>query len=197
MTCRLLISTLLLLTGIVCGAAGEEKPSPAVSGSPMPSESISRSRKLAPFKERLATAKSVRVQTNILGIELDSPLEQAQEKLRSLGDVKSPIQKKDETEGGEEGHKVLWQLAKSDFKSVYVKTDKEERITYIMGLLREGKEVPFDKIGQIEKAPILTNTTVAWDIVKPNRTLIRVVASGQDRKASSITIFIVKRPPRP
>lgn len=168
----------------------------ARGGSPTPPDSISKSGKLAPFRERLAAAKSVRVQTNILGIELDSPLEQAHAKLSSLGDVKSPIKEKEKTDDDEEGHKMLWQLAKSDFRSVYVKTDKEDRITYIMGLLREGKEIPFDKIGQIEKAPILTDATVAWDVVRPNRPLVRVVASGQDRKAASITILIVKRTSR-
>jgi hypothetical protein len=53
-----------------------------------------------------------------------------------------------------------------------------------------GKEMPFDKIGQLEKAPVLTDRVVAWDVVRPNRPLIRVVARGSERKANSITIFI-------
>jgi hypothetical protein len=92
-------------------------------------------------------------------------------------------------------HKVFWQLAKSDFSSVLVKIDDKERITYILGSLRSGKEVPFDKIGELEKAPLLTDKVVGWDVVRPDKSLLRVVARGAERKASSITVFIVKRPP--
>ena len=56
------------------------------------------------------------------------------------------------------------------------------------------EEMPFEKIGQLEKAPVLTDRVVAWDVVRPNRPLIRVVARGSERKANSITMFIVKRP---
>ncbi len=156
--------------------------------SPTASPSLPKPRKLAPFKERLAAAQSVKVQTAILGIELDSTLESAHSKLDSLGD--STAAKRSERE-----HKVSWQLAKTDYGSVFVKADEKERITYIAAYLRPGKEMPFDKIGQLEKAPVLTDRVVAWDVVRPNRPLIRVVARGSERKANSITIFIVKRPP--
>jgi hypothetical protein len=155
-------------------------PSPAASPSPP------KRPKLAPFKERLAAAQSVKVQTAILGIELDSTLQSAHSKLDSLGDPTA--------ERGEGEHKVSWQLAETDYGSVFVKADEKERITYIAAYLRPGKEMPFDKIGQLEKAPVLTDRVVAWDVVRPNRPLIRVVARGAERKANSITMFIVKRP---
>jgi hypothetical protein len=152
--------------------------------------------KLAPFKERLAAAQSVKVQTAILGIELDSTLESAHNKLDSLGqptaghaDGSNEAAKRSEGE-----RKVLWQLAKTDYGSVFVKADEKKRVTYIAAYLRPGKEMPFDEIGQLEKAPVLTDHIVAWDVVRPNRPLIRVVARGSERKANSITMFIVKRP---
>ena len=95
---------------------------------------------------------------------------------------------------GEGERKVSWQLAKTDYGSIFVKADEKERITYIAAYLRPGKEMPFDKIGQLEKAPVLTDRVVAWDVVRPNRPLIRIVARGSERKANSITMFIVKRP---
>jgi hypothetical protein len=152
-----------------------------------PSPSLPKPHKLAPFKERLAAAQSVKVQTAILEIELDSTLKSAHSKLDSLGDPTAAKQRQRE-------HKVLWQLAKTDYGSVFVKADEKERITYIAAYLRPGKEMPFDKIGQLEKAPVLTDRVVAWDVVRPNRPLIRVVARGSERKANSITMFIVKRP---
>lgn len=120
----------------------------------------------------------------------------ARAKLDSLADpAKPPIEENEDAAGKEGEHKIVWQLVRSDFSSVYLKADREERITYITGSLRKGKELPFDKVGEIEKAPILSNSTVAWDVVRPGRPLIRVIARGTSRKASSITLFIVKRAP--
>lgn len=175
---------LVLAAGVEQGA-GEPSPSPSSAGS----------RRLAPFKERLAAAQTVKVEMNILGLELDSTLEEAHERLDSLGDPSKPaVEAAREAEHEEDERKVLWELTKSDFKSVLVKTDEKERIVYIAGFLRPGKEVPFDKIGEIAKAPILNDGSVAWDVVRPNQPLIRVVARGEKRRASSITIFVVKRP---
>jgi hypothetical protein len=152
--------------------------------------------KLAPFKERLAAAKSVKVQTAILGIELDSTLKSVHSRLDSLGDPTTrPIDGADEGAERNKGeHKIWWQLTKTDYGSVFVKADEKERVTYIAAYLRPGKEIAFDKIGQLEKAPVLTDRVVAWDVVRPNRPLIRVVGRGLERKANSIMIFIVKRP---
>jgi hypothetical protein len=167
------------------------------SGStPASSPSPSKHSKLAPFKERLAAAQSAKVQTAILGIELDSTVESAHSKLDSLGSSSAgPVEGAEEAGERNEGeHKISWQLAKTDYASVFVKADDKKRITYIAGYLRRGKEMPFDKIGQIEKAPVLSDRMVAWDVVRPSRPLIRVVARGSQRKANSITIFVVKRP---
>jgi hypothetical protein len=178
----------LFASGWPNGETSASTPSPTASPSPP---------KLVPFKERLAAAQSVKVQTAILGIELDSTLESAHNKLDSLGHPTA----RHVDEGGEaakrsEGErKVLWQLAETDYASVFVKSDEKKRVTYIAAFLRPGKEMPFDKIGQLEKAPVLTDRVVAWDVVRPNRLLIRVVARGSERKANSITMFIVKRPP--
>ena len=195
MILRSLHSTALIIVGLFAFALpnGETSASPPSSAA---SPSLSAPSKLAPFKERLAAAQSVKVQTEILGIELDSTLESAHSKLDSLGhSMAPPVDEGDEVADRSKGeHKVSWQLAKTDYGSVFVKADEKGRITYIAAYLRPGKEMPFDKIGQLEKAPVLTDRVVAWDVVRPNRPLIRVVARGSERKANSITMFIVKRP---
>ena len=189
MILRSLPATALIVVGLF---AVDRPKGYASSSAPSPSERP----KLAPFEERLAAAESVKVQTVILGIELDSTLESAHSKLDSLGKPSATsLDGADEAAGRtEEERKVSWQLAKTDYGSVFVKADEKERITYIAASLRPGKEIPFDKIGQLEKAPVLTDRVVAWDVVRPNRPLIRVVARGSERKANSITMFIVKRP---
>ena len=107
--------------------------------------------------------------------------------------------KQEEEKAGDEaesGRKVLWELAKSDFSSVFVKADEKEQIVYILANLRPGKEIPFTQIGQEEKAPIHTSSTIAWDVVRRNSPLIRVVGQGAEEKASSLTLFIAKRAPK-
>ena len=194
MILRLLLAAALIGVGVSAfGRANGQTPSPTPSVAASPS--LSKPLRLAPYKERLAKAKSVEVQTDILGIGINSSLLAAHTTFDSLGDATHrPKEKMDDVEADEREHKVLWQLAKTDFGSVYVKADDKDRITYIAGFLRPGKEILFDKIGQVEKAPIQTDKMVAWDVVRPNRPLIRVVARGSERKANSITMFIVKRP---
>ena len=190
MILRSLAATALIIVGLF----GVDRPKGDASSAPSPSPS--KPPKLAPFKERLAAAQSVKVQTAILGIELDSTLESAHSKLDSLGQPSArPLDGADEAAGRtEDEHKISWQLAKTDYSSIFVKADQKERITYIAAYLRPGKEMPFAEIGQLEKAPVLNDRVVAWDVVRPNRPLIRVVARGSERKANSITMFIVKRP---
>lgn len=190
MILRSLFAALLIVIGLSAfGLGNSETPSPTPSAvaSPSPPKPL----RPAPSKERLAAARSVQVQTDILGIRIDSSLDAAHAILDSLCDsAHRPKEGADDAE-----RSVLWQLAKSDFSSVFVKADDKERVTYIAGFLRPGKGMPFEKIGQIDMAPVLTDSTVAWDVVRPDQPLIRVVARGEKRKASSITVFIVKRPP--
>jgi hypothetical protein len=158
--------------------------SPAQSKSPLPSYS------LAPYEDRLAAAQSVKVTVSILGLDLGSTLEQAHAKLDKLSDPAHPP--KEEEEGPE--RKILWQLARTDYSAVFVKSDESKRITHINAFVRPGKEIPFEKIGDTKKAPLQDVNTIAWDVLRPNHPLFRVVAKGADRKANNITIFVVKRP---
>src|SRR5207253_796148 len=137
---------------------------------------------------RLANAASVKVTMSILGIELGATLEQAHAKLDKLSDSAHQPKTKEAGKGEEAEHKVLWQLAKSDYAQIYVKADEKERITYISAFLRPGKEIPFDKIGETKKAPIQDAHAIAWDVVRPKRPLSRVVAQGADHKANTILI---------
>jgi hypothetical protein len=200
---RLFLVTALILAVIGLGSlalAQTETPSPyspiaSSSRSPAQSQSPLPAYSLAPYEERLAAARSVKVMTSILDLELGSTLEQAHAKLDRLTDPKHPP--KTEREGSknneESEQKVLWQLAKTDYSFVFVKSDENERITSINAFLRPGKEIPFEKIGEAKKAPVQDANTIAWDVLRPNHPLFRVVANGADRKASSITIFVVKR----
>lgn len=190
---RSLLGAALISLSLLSEPAGAEPPAGSVSSGATPQ--LPTPGKLAPFEKRLATAKTVKVETEVLGVKLDSSLETAHEKLDPLCDPAHPP-KKEEGEAGEEGEsgqKVLWELAKTDYSSIYLKTDGEGRVIYILGTLRPGKERLFSKIGEVQKAPIHTESTVAWDVVRPNRPFTRVVAQGAHDQAKTITIFVVKR----
>ena len=197
MTFRSSITALLLALGIMGSHAADQAAPPQPTGSAAPLASPSPAPRLKSFKERLAAAQSVKVETKLLGLELDATLERAHQILDPLGDPAKPAtEAKEDGEEGEKERKVFWKLAKSDFGSILIKTDEQERISYMMGYLRPGKEMPFDQIGETTKAPVLTDHTAAWDVVRPDKSLLRVVARGENGKANTISIFIVKRPPK-
>jgi hypothetical protein len=146
--------------------------------------------RLASFKERLAVAESVRVKTDLLGIELDWELEAARHQLDKWLAPGRPS--KEPVEGDEGERKVLCELKENDFASIFLKADEQNRVIYMIGVLRPGKEIPFASIGEVEKAPVRTDHEIAWDVVRPNKSLLRVVANGSNSKAASITIFAVR-----
>ncbi len=171
------------------------KASPTASLSPqIQSASSLPAHSLAPYKERLANAKSVKVMKSILGVELGSTLEAAHAKLDKLCDSAHRPKEEKEDDADEGEQKVLWELSKTDYSFVFVKADDEGRITYVSGFLRPGKEIPFKKIGESAKAPVQNANMIAWDVLRPKRPLYRVVASGQNRKAGKIMFFVVQRP---
>jgi hypothetical protein len=183
----------LLLIGVCVTRQSNASPSPPPASSPAPPQPNHP----ASFRQRLQAAESVKVDTTILGLHLFDSLARAHELFDPLAEPGHPAMEAAKDRGErEEETKVLWQLARSDFKSVLVKTDERGAVTYLTGFLRPGQEVAFEKIGDTKKAPILSDRSVAWDVVRKGQVLTRVVARGQNRKASSISIFVVKRPTR-
>lgn len=182
----LLLATALLLAGLASISRGDP-PADIESPPPLPPYST------APLAERFAAAKSVKVTESILGLKLGSTLEQAHEKLDKLCDSahRPKEEKEEESEEGEQ--KVLWELARTDYSFVFIKANEKGKITYLSGFLRPGKEIPFARIGEPDKAPVRTPTTIAWDVLRQNQPHFRVVATGKDARASSVMIFVVKR----
>jgi hypothetical protein len=147
----------------------------------------------ASFEKRLAAAESVKVKMSILGLNLGSTLEEAHKKLDKLCDAAHRPKEEEEEDNKEGERKVLWELVGTQYGFVFVKADEKERITYLSGYLRPGKEIPFSKIGEMQKAPIQTPQLIAWDVVRPKQPPSRVIASGEHHKANSIMVFVVKR----
>ncbi|MGZ5004974.1 MAG: hypothetical protein ACXWG7_05390 [Chthoniobacterales bacterium] len=143
------------------------------------------------LEQRLAVARSVNVETSILGLELGADLKTAHAKLDPLGEFITPPRDEDE---GERESKVLWNLKETDYRAVLIKTDEKEHVISITGYLREDNLRPFNDIADTKVAPVLNDNQVAWDVVRPDHPHTRVVATGNDGKASVITIFVVQHP---
>ena len=192
-------------------------PSSAAPAAPPPAT--------ASLEERIAAARSVKVMTSILGIELGSDLDEAHEKLDRLcipgthpkeeggKDEEKEREEKAHHSGGEkeeaneesrraeqeprlgeekeEGYKVLWRLADPDYSAIFITADDKEHINSITGILRPDKQMLFDHIGEVSKAPLKDNDSVVWDVLRPGHPLFRVVARGADGKAGTIRLFVV------
>jgi hypothetical protein len=138
----------------------------------------------------------------VFGLELGMTVERAHHLLDRLSAPEHPPKEEGAPEQGdaererehEDEHKVLWQLAGTDYSAVFIKADPHDVITYIQAIARPGKEIPFAKIGELKKAPVQNASTIAWDVIRPKQPLFRVLARGSDSRANTITWFKVQRP---
>ncbi len=179
------------LSYAIIGVARAKGPSP----SPSPELKANAG---ASFSQRLAAAKSAKVRDSILGIELGMEMDEVASKLDKVSDPRQSRKKeKEEPDEREEQHKALWQLVGTDYSAVLLTSDKHERVISIDGYLRPGKEIAFSEIGRLTEAPVQTEQMMAWDVLRPNHPLFRVVARGDKGKARRITIGVVERSRRP
>jgi hypothetical protein len=203
-------AAVLFCLGLTSGAllggemAAPQSPSPSTkplrpaddgaTATPTPSASPA----LVPYEVRLANAKSVKVMKPVFGLELGMTVERAHHLLDRLSAREHPPKEEGGPEEGnaehEDEHKVLWQLAGTDYSAVFIKADPHDVVAYIQAIVRPGKEIPFQKIGELNKAPVQNATTIAWDVIRPKQPLYRVLARGSDSKANTISWFKVQRP---
>src|SRR5215210_2866666 len=94
---------------------------------------------------------------SILGVRVGAKIEEAHEKLKDLG-----------TWGGratdEGGRKEAWTLKETEFTSVAYKTNAAGRVVWITGFVRPGKEIPFDKLGDLTRATGKDMNEAVWDV---------------------------------
>ena len=96
--------------------------------------------------------------------------------------------KKDDDEGET---KILWKLKDgSPYQWVFIKADKDEKITAVFGYCWPDKPIPFREIGDVDLAPVHNANQAAWDALKP-RLHYRIVADGADEKASQVSVSLI------
>lgn len=150
--------------------------------------------------QRVARAQ---VADSILGVGIGSSLEQAHAKLDRLRTRKahSTHEESEQEEAREKqeqeregGRKEAWALRTTDYATVALKVDREERVVWITGFVRPGQDIPFAKLGNLSSATVVTNTRAIWNVATPGGGY-RVIAKGQNGKARVVSILSLASPP--
>ena len=90
--------------------------------------------------------------------------------------------------------RILWKLAAgAPYQWVFIKAGKDEKITAVYGYCWPDQPIPFDRIGDVSKAPFHSSVEVAWDSIKPPLHY-RIVADGAKESAAQVSIALVSVP---
>jgi hypothetical protein len=146
--------------------------------------------------------QQARVIDSILGVGIGTSLDQARAKLDPLRTHKSRgAREEGEKEAIEEqelkregGSKEAWVLRATDYTTIALKVDRKGHVVWITGFVRQGKEIPFAKLGNLSSATAVTNTRAVWTVATPSGGY-RVIAKGQNRRAHVISILSLASPP--
>jgi hypothetical protein len=120
------------------------------------------------------------------GIGIGTTIDQARTLLARIG-----------TGGGRDtrdgGRKEAWTLKETDFTTIAFKTNGSGRVVWISAFVRQGKEVPFSKFGDLTKATDLTKSEAIWNVGN-ERGGYRLVAKGAEGKASVVYLLSLESP---
>ncbi|HYN86445.1 MAG TPA: hypothetical protein VER32_14440 [Pyrinomonadaceae bacterium] len=128
-----------------------------------------------------AQATPPRVTDSVLGVGVGTTIEEAHARLKDLGTVGGRA-----TRDG--GRKEAWTLKETDFTSVAYKTDAKGRVQWVTGFVREGREIPFEKLGDPARAVASGDTEIAWSVERPEGDY-RLVAKGPNRRARVVYLL--------
>jgi hypothetical protein len=127
-----------------------------------------------------------RVRDSILGIRIGSSLAEASARLDPLA-FREGREGEEEEREREEGRKKAWTLKRTEYQSVALKVNDTDRVVWITGFLRPGKEIPFSRLGDLSLARA-TDSIVIWNVPTPEGGY-RLVARGRGRRATVISLL--------
>lgn len=127
---------------------------------------------------------------SVAGISVGSELDRARELLEKIGKGSGGEEEEREEQGSV---KEAWTLTSTDFQTIAYKADAKERINWVTGWVRPGKEIAFAEIGDLSQAARSQPTEAIWNVKGPEGSF-RVIARGKDGKASIITMISLEHP---
>ncbi len=133
-----------------------------------------------------------RVRDSILGIRVGSSLADARTRLAALAvRQESEPEESEERERGE-GRTLAWTLKGTEYRSIALKANDADRVLWITGFVRPGKEIRFSRLGDLSAAR--ANDSIAiWNVATPEGGY-RLIARGGARKARVISLLSLSSP---
>ncbi|HEX5708790.1 MAG TPA: hypothetical protein VFX96_15940 [Pyrinomonadaceae bacterium] len=148
----------------------------------LPLPTLAQEEKGGPSGQAVKTVGAdARVLDSVLGVRIGTSIEEAHAKLKDLGTVGGRA-----TRDG--GRKEAWTLKKTEFNSIAYKTDARGRVVWVTGFVREGQEIPFERLGDLTRAHASGETEVAWNVVTEEGDY-RLVAKGPNRRARVVYLL--------
>ncbi|MGH8496070.1 MAG: hypothetical protein ACREVN_08025 [Gammaproteobacteria bacterium] len=128
------------------------------------------------------------VTDSILGLKVGDTLAAARERLDPLGTTAGRATR-------EGGRKQGWQLEETPFRWIALKTNDEDRVKWISGALRPGREIPFAELGDLSLASRATAAEVIWNVPASSHDY-RLVGKGRDGHAAIVYLLSLDVPPQ-
>lgn len=82
---------------------------------------------------------------------------------------------------------MAWTLKGTEYRSVALKIDDADRVVWITGFVRPGREIPFSRLGDLSTARA-TDSIAIWNVATTAGGY-RLVARGEHRRARVISIL--------
>ena len=136
-----------------------------------------------------------RVLDSILGIRVGSSFADASARLEphAVRQGRDPEEEEEEGSEREEGRTKAWTLKDSEYESVALKVNDADKVVWITGFVRPGREIPFSRLGDLSIAARTTDSLVVWNVAAPNGGY-RLVGKGQKGRARVVSLLSLARP---
>jgi hypothetical protein len=130
-----------------------------------------------------------RVLDSILGIRVGSSLANARARLEphAAAQRREPEEEEEKGERGE-GRTQAWTLKDSEYGSVALKVNDAEKVVWITGFVRPGREIPFSRLGDLSTAARVTDSLVVWNVATPSGGY-RLVGKGEKGRARVVSLL--------
>jgi hypothetical protein len=130
---------------------------------------------------------------SILGIRVGSSLANARARLEPHAIRQGREPEEEERSERGEGRTQAWTLKDSEYGSVALKVNDAEKVVWITGFVRPGREIPFSRLGDPSIAARTTDSMVVWNVATPSGGY-RLVGKGEKGRARVVSLLSLATP---
>ncbi|MFY9550980.1 MAG: hypothetical protein WAU32_07505 [Thermoanaerobaculia bacterium] len=134
-----------------------------------------------------------RVLDSILGIHVGSSLADARARLEPHAVQQAREPEEEERSERGEGRTKAWTLKDSEYGSVALNVNDAEKVVWITGFVRPGREIPFSRLGDLSVAARATDSMAVWNVATQSGGY-RLVAKGEKGRARVVSLLSLASP---